>query len=111
MLFFLESASRLLDEGQGSGKQDGRGRRKALGFRGFGRKIGYFTYGMVNTQGDSATDGGIRSHTAWMPSVPTRPVFDYPSHSVSEIRFGDSPETQCLPPPPAILFSAALPLI
>ena len=40
-----------------------------------------------NTQGDSAMEGGIRSHTARMPSAPTRSVFDVLPHSVSEIRF------------------------
>ncbi len=37
------------------------------------RKIGNFTYRMVKKQGETATDGGFRSHAARMPPAPTRP--------------------------------------
>ncbi|MBD5463065.1 MAG: hypothetical protein HDR24_08425 [Lachnospiraceae bacterium] len=39
---------------------------------GLWRKIGNFTYGMVDTQGSPATDGGTRSHKAGCRLAPTR---------------------------------------
>ncbi|MDE7445649.1 MAG: hypothetical protein K2N15_08135 [Lachnospiraceae bacterium] len=39
---------------------------------GLWRKIGNFTYGMANTQGSPATDGGTRSHKAGCRLDPTR---------------------------------------
>ena len=53
---------------------DGMKGRGLLWVSGLWRKIGNFTYGMVDIQGKIAMDGDFRSHKAGCRLAPTRPV-------------------------------------
>ena len=65
------------------------GGEKQLGIQGLGEKSVISLTEWQNTEGDSATDGGIRNQRQGCRWIPTRSVFDTVPHSVSEIRLGD----------------------
>ncbi len=106
-----------LGSGSGFGKgighsQEGRGLH--TGIQDFGEKSVISLTEWANTQGDSVTDDGIRSHTAWMPSAPTRPVLNIFPIPLVKSDFETRPESLCAIPAPfgcALCPSRTLPQI
>ena len=71
------------------------------------RKIGNFTYGMVDFKGSLATDGGTRSHKAGCRPAPTRPPTMFISIPLVKFDLETSLETRCKPLLPYFVLSAA----